>query len=96
VVNQPCVAGDIVGGQGLLQPADIERLIGPGAADGVVDGKGLVGVGKNLEARADRLADRGDAPDILVNRPADLQLATAKAVGLGAQRVLDQGGFGQM
>ena len=37
VVDQPRVAGDIVGGQRLLEPADVERLIGARAADGLVD-----------------------------------------------------------
>ncbi len=52
----------VVGRQRLLQPAELSsRLVVAGAADRLVDGEGLVGVGEDLEAGADRLAHGADA-----------------------------------
>ena len=84
VGDEAGVARDVVGGQRLLEPADVERLVGAGAADGLVDVEALVGIGEDLEAVADRVADSGDAADVLVQGPADLELAAAEAVGPGA------------
>src|SRR5690606_34631096 len=90
VVDEPAVALDVVGRQRFLEPANVERLIGAGSADGLVDLKGLVGVGEDLEAWTDCLADGGDASHVLVQRPPDLELAAAEAVALGTEGVLDQ------
>src|SRR6185437_6719458 len=90
VIRQPAVPLDVVGRQRFFEPADIERLVMAGAADRFVDGEGLVGVGEDLEAVADRIAYRGDAGDVFADRPANFQLRAAKALGPGPQRVLDQ------
>ena len=90
VLHQPRMARNVVGGQRLLEPADIERFIGAGPADRLVDIEALVGVGEDFEPRPDRFTHRRDAAHILVDRPTDFQLAAAEAVGLGAERVLDQ------
>src|SRR5690606_12142418 len=65
VLAEAAVALDVVGAERLLEPADVEPLIGPRPADGLVDAEGLVGVGEDLEAGPDGLAHRADAGDVL-------------------------------
>ena len=48
------MAVDVVGGQRLLVPGEIERLIEPRTADRRFDGEGLIGVDHDFEIAADR------------------------------------------
>ena len=59
------MALDVVGRQRLLEPADVGGLVKAGAADRLVDGEGLVGVGEDLEVGADRRAHRIQPLDVL-------------------------------
>ena len=66
---------DIVGGDRLLDPGEIELTQPLGAADRFVDAEPLVGVGHDLIAIADGLADSFKARDVLrAVRLADLDL----------------------
>src|SRR6266404_9580017 len=85
------VAAEILRGQRLFEPRQVERLVVAGAPDGFTDRKCLIGVDHDVETRPDRLAYRGKAGDVLADmRPADLDLGAAETLRAYLKRVIDQ------
>jgi len=64
--DEPGVALDVVRGQRLLDPAEVEAVEQAGAADRLGTGHRLVGVDHDVEVRADGLADRGQPLTVLL------------------------------
>ena len=85
------VAAQVLGRQRLLEPREVERLVGARPAHRLGDGEALVGVDHDLELPADRLAHRGEPGDVLGHRrPPDLDLGAEETVGLRLQRLGDE------
>src|SRR5690554_6198362 len=66
------------------------HLIGARRADCLILRKCLIGICKYFKARSGRLSHGADTSSILVDRAANLQLASPKAFCLCLERVLDQ------
>lgn len=76
------VAAQILGGQRLLEPSEIEVAIGMGAAAGLGHREGLVRIHHEGKVVADCLAHGGKAPHVLGDGGlADLDLRAAKSLG---------------
>src|SRR6185437_1188253 len=89
-IREPYVAVDIVGRQRLLDPGDIEWLVEPSAAQGLVHGERLIGVGKNLEIVSHCVTKCGDAGDIFVRRAPNLEFGSTKAPLFGCDCIFYQ------
>src|SRR5205823_1820776 len=82
---------DVVGGQRLLEPGDVERFEMPRAADRFGQSEALIGVGHDVPVRAYAFANGAQPLDILGDvRAADFYFRAAEAPGLRLQGVVDE------
>src|SRR5271166_5343978 len=85
---------EVVGGQWLLDPGEIEFREAPSPPDRLVEGEALVCVGHDLVVWPQRRANGREPPVVFRNvRPDNLNFRAGKALLARRERILDQRAF---